>query len=420
MSKKKKRLLWAAIALLLFLPPCYYLKSSFFDRKAQLQRESLLVRKGIIKPLERAEQEGEEVAPDLKGEASTPFPTEEAREARRRALEAEIRKLEQELLAKEKGIEDWKHRWEEKNRELKRYKRELMALRKEAALRERKLSAKRPPVGEGKRAKPEEQEKRGVPPLRVATCAECQGVPMSHRKLTLLLCEGLHLGSNLGYHQAVMVLRGLGISPRAGWNQADPSFPMGADELEEVLSGSEKAISGGLVSADYPELTDRLRQYCRIERANMVVEPRCEGPMVTQCTGYEIPQCDFAIYLCKVLGIGEDLKCDQCFSVLTALGISPKGGWRIEEPYVLITQREIEEVRCSVREAYMQGLIAMDLPTVVSWLNDYCLWLKTNIRVVGEPSVAETVAQTDYQGGGGISIPKGGELGGGEVGSASQ
>jgi hypothetical protein len=164
MSKKKKRLLWAAIALLLFLPPCYYLKSSFFDRKAQLQRESLLVRKGIIKPLERAEQEGEEVPPDLKEEAPTPFSTEEAREARRRALEAEIRKLEQELLAKEKGIEDWKHRWEEKNRELKRYKRELMVLRKEAALRERKLPTKSPPVGEGKRAKPEEQggHMRGV------------------------------------------------------------------------------------------------------------------------------------------------------------------------------------------------------------------------------------------------------------------
>jgi hypothetical protein len=209
-----------------------------------------------------------------------------------------------------------------------------------------------------------------------------------------------------------MALRGLGISPRAGWNQADPSFPVGAEELDEILAGSERAISTGLVSADYPELTDRLRQHCAIERAHMVVGPQCEGPMVTECRGYCIPHCDFAIYLSKVLGVGEDLQCDQSFSLLTALNISPRGGWRVEQPYTLMTPQEIEEVRCSVREAYVQGFVAVDFPTVVSSLNDYCLWLKMNIQVVGEPTFAETVGQTAYQAGGGgrVVIPKGGKV----------
>ena len=91
---------------------------------------------------------------------------------------------------------------------------------------------------------------------------------------------------------------------------------------------------------------------------------------------------------------------------LTALGISPRGGWRVDEPYALITQREIEEVRCSVREAYRNGCIGTDQVALVASVDDYCLWLKMNIRVVGEGTVAEAAAQTDYQGGSG-EVPSG-------------
>ena len=428
MKKNKKRLLWAAILLLLFLPPCYYLKSSFVDRKAQLERERLLVRKQISKPVQPVEVEKEQIGPAFPSETlveeadttlvevpgekrvSEPTPTEKAREARRKDLEARIRKLEQELLAKDGKIEDWKRRWEEKSRELERYNQELMALRKETVRRERKPLVQRPPVERKERAEPEVKEKRVVPPLPAAALAECEGVPISHRNLVLLLCKGLHLGSNLSYDQAVVALNGLGISPAAGWNLGDPSFPIGAEELEEILLRVEMAMSIGLVAAGYRELTVGLRHYCKREKAQLVEAPQCEGPMVTECVGCEISQCDFAIYVCNVLGMGEALNCDQSFLALAALHIAPKGGWRVDEPYALITQRQIEEVRCSVREAYEKGLIGTDPPVMVASINDYCLWLKMNIEVVGEGTVAEAVALSDYQGGDKISIPRGGKV----------
>jgi hypothetical protein len=411
MGKRKRRLLLALVLVLLLVSTLYYLNSSFLARKARVAGEKLLVRKGIRKSMvEGMEGEGREVRDERSEEVVKPFaphiPGEEAETA---AVEAEVEAVSERLGRVHRVKEPEKV----SRRGIEARKGEAgVTVKKETSGEKRRPSAEKPPLARVKRVTPERREKRAAPPLRVATCAECEGVPISHRKLALLLCEGLHLGSNLSYHQAVMALRGLGISPRAGWNEADPSFPVGAEELDEILDGSERAISTGLVSANYPELTNRLRQYCAIERAYMVVGPQCEGPMVTECRGYCIPQCDLAIYLSKVLGIGEDLDCDQCFSLLTALNISPRRGWRVEQPYTLVTPREIEEVRCSVREAYVQGLVATDLPTVVSSINDYCLWLKMNIQVLGEPTFAETVAQTSYQAGGGgrISIPKGGEV----------
>jgi hypothetical protein len=84
--------------------------------------------------------------------------------------------------------------------------------------------------------------------------AECEGVPLSHRELALFLCKGLHLGSGLSYDQAVAVLNGVGILPKAGWSLEDPSFPMGAGELEGILSRVERAASIGLVTVNYSEL----------------------------------------------------------------------------------------------------------------------------------------------------------------------
>jgi hypothetical protein len=121
----------------------------------------------------------------------------------------------------------------------------------------------------------------------------------------------------------------------------------------------------------------------------------------------EISRCDFAVYVCKVLGIGEALDCDQCFVALAALGISPRGGWRVDERNDLITHREIEEVRCSVQEAYEKGCIETGEVALVAAVNDYCLWLKMNVAVVGESTAAEAMALSDYLSGGRISIPKG-------------
>ncbi len=445
MGKWKKRIFLALILVLLLVSTFYYLGSGFLARKAQVEREGLLVRKQIDRPLESPEAEGEKVARDRGQEGLTSFPpktsseeadtavlkatgekgvsgptvgetriprtpSEEVREARLKELEARIRKLEQELLTKERGIEDWKRRWEQKSRELERYNRELLALKKETIRRERKPLVQKPPVGEEVRAEAEGQEKRVVRLLRTTTVAECEGVPMSHRDLALFLCRWLRLGSDLSYSKSVTALYGVGISPRAGWSQGDPSFPIGADELEEILSKAQKAISIGLVAAQYPELTERLRQYCEKERAQMVESPQCEGPMVTECEDCEISQGDFAIYLCKVLGIGEALNYVQSFLALTALQISPKRGWRSEKPLVPITQREIEEVRCSVQEAYEKGLISTEPTLMVASVNDLCLWLKTEIEVVGAGAgiVAEAIAQSDYQGGGRVLVPKGG------------
>lgn len=419
MKKNKKRLLWAAVILLLFLPPCYYFRSSFVERKAQLEREGLLVRKQIIKPAQPAEGEEEQIGPafpsetlveeadttlvEVPGETGVLEATlaEKAREARRKELEARIRELEGELLTKDRSIKDWKGRWEEKSKELERYKRELMALKKEVVLRERKPAAQRPPARREEIAQPEVKEKREVPPLMTAALEECEGVPISHRDLTLILCKGLHLGSNLSYDQAVIALNGLGIASTAGWNRGNPSFPIGTDELQEILARVERAVSIGLVAVDYRQLMAGLKHYCKREKARVVGAPQCEGPMAIECVGCEIAHCDFAVYVAKVLGVGEALNCDQSFVALTALGISPRGGWRVDEPYALITQREIEEVRCSVREAYQKGCIGTDQVALVALVNDYCLWLKMSIRVVGESSVSEAAAQTGYQGGSG-------------------
>jgi len=433
MGKHKKKLFWALILLLLFVPPCYYLKSEFTARKTQRERERLLVRRQISKPLEVPEGEGEEIERDLRekplegadiamledtigkgvsetavGEIPIPrTPAEEAQDARRKELEARIRQLEQEILVKDKKIEGWEHRWKEKIKELERCKRELVVCEKEGARKEQKPLVQGPPAPREEKPKHEVREKRVVPPSMAATLEECQGVPISHRNLALILCKGLHLGSNLSYDQAVMTLHGLGILPKAGWNQGDPQFPIGADELEEILSRVERAISIGLVAAGYPELMGELRYYCKREKAQMVEAPQCEGPMVTECDKCEISQGDFAIYLCKVLGIGEDLNYEQSFLALTALHISPERGWRFEEPFVLITLREIEEIRCSVREAYEKGIIETEPTHTVASINDYCLWLKMNVEVVGEGTVAETVGLTDYQGG---RIPEGGTV----------
>jgi diguanylate cyclase (GGDEF)-like protein len=54
-------------------------------------------------------------------------------------LEAKIRKLEERALRKEKEIGEWKHRWEEKNRELESYNRELLALKELYRERAREL-----------------------------------------------------------------------------------------------------------------------------------------------------------------------------------------------------------------------------------------------------------------------------------------
>ena len=436
MGKWKKRLFLALILVLLLVSTFYYLGTGFFARKAQVEREGLLVRKQIERPLETQEAVGEKVARERGQEGLTSFPpktsseeadtavlkatgekgvsgptvgeiptpqapSEEAREARFKELEARIRKLEQELLTKERGIEDWKRRWEQKSRELERYNRELLALKKETVQRERKPLVQKLPVGEEVRAEAEGKEKRVVRLLKATTLAECEGVPMSHRDLALFLYRWLRLGSDLSYSQAVTALYGVGISPKAGWSQGDPSLPIGADELEEILSKAQKAISIGLVAAHYPELAERLRQYCEKERAQMVESPQCEGPMVAECEDCEISQGDFAVYLSKVLGIGEALNYDQSFLALTALHISPKRGWRLEEPLVPITQREIEEVRCSVQEAYAKGLISTEPTLMVASINDLCLWLKTDIEVVGAGTVAEAIAAlSGYQGGG--------------------
>jgi len=409
MGKWKKRLFLALILVLLLVSTFYYLGSGFLARKARVQREGLLVRKHIERPLESPEAEGEKVARERGQEELMSFPlktpSEEAREARLKELEARIRQLEQELLTKERGIEDWKRRWEQKSRELERYNRELLALKKETTRRERKPLVQKPPVGEEVRVEAEGQEKRVVRLLRATTVAECEGVPMSHRDLVLFLCRGLRLGSDLSYTQAVTALNGVGISPRAGWNQGDPSFPIGADELEEILSKAQKAISIGLVAAHYPELTERLRQYCEKERAQMVESPQCEGPMVAECEDCEISQGDFAVYLSKVLGIGEALNYDQSFLALTALQISPKRGWRSEEPLVPITHREIEEVRCSVQAAYEKGLISTEPTLMVASVNDLCLWLKMDVEVVGAGTVVETITPlSGYRGGGGVDV----------------
>ncbi len=52
-----------------------------------------------------------------------------AQEADYEALEAKVRRLEEDLLKKEREIGQWQRRWEEKNHELEGYNRELMALK---------------------------------------------------------------------------------------------------------------------------------------------------------------------------------------------------------------------------------------------------------------------------------------------------
>ncbi|MFQ5843260.1 MAG: GGDEF domain-containing protein [Thermodesulfobacteriota bacterium] len=56
-------------------------------------------------------------------------------------LEAKIRRLEEESLLKEREIGEWRRRWEEKNRELESYNRELVALKELYRERARELRA---------------------------------------------------------------------------------------------------------------------------------------------------------------------------------------------------------------------------------------------------------------------------------------
>ena len=63
------------------------------------------------------------------------------RKADYEGLEAEIRRLEEELLEKGREIGEWRRRWEEKNRELESYNRELLALKELYKERARELRA---------------------------------------------------------------------------------------------------------------------------------------------------------------------------------------------------------------------------------------------------------------------------------------
>jgi len=58
-----------------------------------------------------------------------------------KVLETKIRRLEKGALSKEKEIGEWKQRWEEKNRELESYNRELLALKELYRERARELRA---------------------------------------------------------------------------------------------------------------------------------------------------------------------------------------------------------------------------------------------------------------------------------------
>jgi len=442
----KRRVVLAFLIVLLLVSTLYHLGPGFFGWKPQGEREALLVRRQISQPLQPVQGEGEpgkavvetadeeEVSGvDTRDEegvlepASAPeTPEEGLREARSKRLEATIRRLEQDLLARDKKIEDWKRRWEEKsreldkiedwkrrweekNRELARYERELLALQKEASQKERRLqeaklrAKEESAMPDGKKARPSLPVKPVGPPLALPSPAECQGVPLSHRNIALFFSRGLNLGTDLSYSQAVTVLQGLGITPGTGWNEGDPSFPIWTEELEEILAEAEKALSTGLAAGDYSELAEQLRDFCKKERVQLSQMPLCDGPMVTECEACEISHGEFAIYLSRVLGIGEELNYAQAFLTLGALHISPKRGWRFENPSVLITQTEIEEVRCSVVEAYKRGCIETGPNIMVASLNDFCTWLRMDIQVVGEGTIAEAVAQTDYLGG----IPKG-------------
>ena len=84
------------------------------------------------------------------------------------------------------------------------------------------------------------------------------------------------------------------------------------------------------------------------------------------------------------------------------MNISPRRGWRLHEPFVPITKRQMEEIRCSVREAYKKGLISTEPTLVVASVNDLCLWLKMDVEVVGAGTVVETTTPlSGYRGGGG-------------------
>ncbi|MCK5554201.1 MAG: diguanylate cyclase [Deltaproteobacteria bacterium] len=56
-------------------------------------------------------------------------------------IEAKIRRLEEEVLEKDKQIEKWRRRWDEKNGELESYNRELVALKELYKERARELRA---------------------------------------------------------------------------------------------------------------------------------------------------------------------------------------------------------------------------------------------------------------------------------------
>ncbi len=58
-----------------------------------------------------------------------------------KALKGKVRRLEGDLLEKEREIEQWSRRWEEKNRELESYNRELIALKELYKERARELRA---------------------------------------------------------------------------------------------------------------------------------------------------------------------------------------------------------------------------------------------------------------------------------------
>ena len=64
-----------------------------------------------------------------------------AQEADYEALESKMRRLEEGLLEKEREIGEWRHRWEEKSRELESYNRELLALKELYKERARELRA---------------------------------------------------------------------------------------------------------------------------------------------------------------------------------------------------------------------------------------------------------------------------------------
>jgi hypothetical protein len=130
----------------------------------------------------------------------------------------------------------------------------------------------------------------------------------------------------------------------------------------------------------------------------------CGGQPICRCEKVKFTHGDFALLVLGILGLGPTENSEEAFEILDSFRIRPSGGWAEARPEKLMSQREMEEVRCCVSIAYEDGLIRVGPAVLAAGVDRFCEELEYSLAAMEEDTGVvtdrpSTVAEAGHQGG---------------------